>query len=44
MQDFLGALLDRIEETGANFSSRAYGIVGDEVVPLLTIMFIAYVA
>ncbi|MGH0348176.1 type IV secretion system protein [Sinorhizobium meliloti] len=43
MRDFLGDLLDRIEQTGANFSSRAYGIVGDEIVPLLTIMFIAYV-
>ncbi|KSV73636.1 conjugal transfer protein TrbL [Sinorhizobium sp. Sb3] len=43
MNDFLGALLDRIEQTGANFSARAYGIVGDEIVPLLTIMFIAYV-
>ncbi|MDW9782469.1 conjugal transfer protein TrbL [Sinorhizobium meliloti] len=43
MHDFLGELLDRIEQTGANFSSRAYGIVGDEIVPLLTIMFIAYV-
>jgi len=44
MHDFLGDLLDRIEQTGANFSSRAYGIIGDEIVPLLTIMFIAYVA
>ncbi|PLU11851.1 conjugal transfer protein TrbL, partial [Sinorhizobium medicae] len=43
MHDFLGDLLDRIEQTGANFSSRAYGIVGDQIVPLLTIMFIAYV-
>ncbi|MDX0060724.1 conjugal transfer protein TrbL [Sinorhizobium meliloti] len=43
MHDFLGELLDRIEQTGANFSSSAYGIVGDEIVPLLTIMFIAYV-
>ncbi|RVE87086.1 type IV secretion system protein [Sinorhizobium meliloti] len=43
MHDFLGDLLDRIEQTGANFSSRAYGIVGDEIVPLLTIMVIAYV-
>ncbi|MDX0482212.1 conjugal transfer protein TrbL [Sinorhizobium medicae] len=43
MHDFLGDLLDRIEQTGANFSSRAYGIVGNEIVPLLTMMFIAYV-
>ncbi|MDW9912264.1 conjugal transfer protein TrbL [Sinorhizobium meliloti] len=44
MHDFLGDLLDRIEQTGANFSARTYGIVGEEIVPLLTIMFIAYVA
>ncbi|MDW9713583.1 MULTISPECIES: TrbL/VirB6 family protein [Sinorhizobium] len=43
MHDFLGDLLDRIEQTGADFSEQAYGIVGDEIVPLLTIMFIAYV-
>ncbi|WP_114217130.1 type IV secretion system protein [Ochrobactrum sp. 3-3] len=44
MNDFLGDLLDRIEDTGANFSERAYGIVGDEIVPLLNVMFLAYVA
>ena len=44
MDDFLGDLLDRIEDTGANFSERAYGIVGDEIVPLLNVMFLAYVA
>ncbi|RVJ49445.1 type IV secretion system protein [Sinorhizobium meliloti] len=43
MHDFLGDLLDRIEQTGADFSEQAYGIVGDEIVPLLNIMFIAYV-
>lgn len=43
MQDFLGELLDRIEGTGANFSERAYGIVGGEIVPLLNVMFLAYV-
>ncbi|RMI14885.1 type IV secretion system protein [Sinorhizobium meliloti] len=43
MHDFLGDLLGRIEQTGADFSEQAYGIVGDEIVPLLTIMFIAYV-
>lgn len=43
MHDFLGDLLDRIEQTGADFSEQAYGIAGDEIVPLLTIMFIAYV-
>ena len=43
MHDFLGDLLDRIEQTGADFSEQAYGIFGNEIVPLLTIMFIAYV-
>ncbi|RUV67423.1 conjugal transfer protein TrbL, partial [Mesorhizobium sp. M1A.F.Ca.IN.020.30.1.1] len=43
MQDFLGDLLDRIEQSGANFSERAYGIVGGEIVPLLNVMFLAYV-
>ncbi|MER9651065.1 type IV secretion system protein [Mesorhizobium sp. M0199] len=43
MQDFLGELLDRIEQTGANFSERAYEIVGGEIVPLLKVMFLAYV-
>lgn len=43
MHDFLGELLDRIEGTGANFSKRAYEIVGGEIVPLLNVMFIAYV-
>ncbi|MER9629643.1 type IV secretion system protein [Mesorhizobium sp. M0296] len=44
MQDFLGDLLDRIEQSGANFSERAYGIVSGEIMPLLNIMFLAYVA
>ncbi|RWP89213.1 MAG: conjugal transfer protein TrbL, partial [Mesorhizobium sp.] len=39
MQDFLGELLDRIEQTGANFSERAFEIVGGEIVPLLNVMF-----
>jgi type IV secretion system protein VirB6 len=43
MQDFLGELLDRIEQSGANFSEKAYGIVGGEIVPLLNVMFLAYV-
>lgn len=43
MQDFLGDLLDRIEQSGANFSERAYGIVGGEIVPLFNVMFLAYV-
>jgi type IV secretion system protein VirB6 len=44
MNDFLGDLLDRIEETGKLFSSKAYGILGNEIMPLLYVMFLAYVA
>lgn len=44
MHDFLGDLLARVEKTGANFTEEAFGIVGDEVVPFLTILFIAYVS
>ena len=44
MEDFLGKLLDRIEETGTNFSERAYQIVGDQVSPLLKVMLVAFVA
>lgn len=44
MEDFLGELLDRIEASGANFSQNAYGVVGAEVMPLLEIMAVVYVA
>lgn len=44
MEDFLGDLLDRIEDTGRTFSERAYGIVGSEITPLLNVLFLAYVA
>ncbi|TIW19235.1 MAG: type IV secretion system protein, partial [Mesorhizobium sp.] len=44
MEDFLGNLLDRIEDTGRTFSERAYGIVGSEIAPLLNVLFLAYVA
>jgi type IV secretion system protein VirB6 len=44
MQDFLGDLLDRIENSGTSFSEQAYTIVGNELMPLLRIMFIVYVA
>ncbi|EPE97077.1 type IV secretion system protein [Rhizobium grahamii] len=44
MQDFLGDLLQRIEETGSSFSAQAYTVVGDELMPLLRVMFMAYVA
>lgn len=43
MHDLLGDLLLRVEETGQNFSEQAYGIVGRDVVPLMTALFIAYV-
>lgn len=43
MEDFLGELLDRIEKTGANFSEQAFGILSNEIAPLLTVLFIAYV-
>ena len=42
--NFLGGLLEALEDTGRNFSQRAYEVVGDEIMPLLTIMLIAYVA
>jgi len=44
MHDFLGDLLDRLEQAGANFSERAYNVISGEIMPLLTVMFIAYVA
>lgn len=44
MQDFLGDLLQRIEDSGASFSERAYTIVGNEIMPLLQVMFVVYVA
>lgn len=44
MQDFLGDLLDRIENSGTSFSEKAYTIVGGEIMPLLKVMLIVYVA
>jgi type IV secretion system protein VirB6 len=44
MEDFLGDLLNRIEDSGSSFSERAYTVVGNELMPLLRIMFIVYVA
>lgn len=44
MEDFLGDLLQRIETSGSSFSEQAYTVVGNELVPLLRIMFIVYVA
>lgn len=42
--NFLGRLLEALTAAGQNFSQRAYTIVGNEIMPLLTIMLIAYVA
>jgi len=44
MQDFLGDLLQRIEDSGSSFSQQAYTVVGNELMPLLRIMLIVYVA
>ncbi|MGZ2488299.1 type IV secretion system protein VirB6 [Rhizobium pisi] len=44
MQDFLGDLLDRIENSGTSFSEKAYTIVGNEIMPLLQTLFVVYVA
>lgn len=43
MEDFLGNLLERIENSGTSFSERAYGVVGSEIMPLLNILFVLYV-
>lgn len=43
MQDFLGDLLNRIENSGASFSEQAYTIVGNEILPLLRLMLVVYV-
>ncbi|NTF10658.1 type IV secretion system protein [Agrobacterium rubi] len=44
MEDFLGDLLQRIEDSGTSFSEQAYNVVGQEIMPLLQIMLVAYVA
>jgi type IV secretion system protein VirB6 len=44
MNDFLGDLLRRIEDSGSSFSEQAYTAVGAEIMPLLRVMFILYVA
>ena len=43
MEDFLGKLLERIENSGTNFSERAYGVVGSEIMPLLNVLFVLYI-
>lgn len=44
MEDFLGDLLQRIEDSGSSFSEQAYTVVGTELMPLLRIMLVVYVA
>jgi type IV secretion system protein VirB6 len=44
MEDFLGDLLQRIEDSGTSFSEQAYTVVGQEILPLLQLMLVAYVA
>lgn len=44
MEDFLGDLLQRIEDSGTTFSEQAYTVVGQEIMPLLQVMLVAYVA
>jgi len=44
MEDFLGDLLKRIEDSGTTFSEKAYGVVSQEIMPLLQIMLVVYVA
>ncbi|KAA0693747.1 conjugal transfer protein TrbL [Neorhizobium sp. P12A] len=44
MEDFLGDLLRRIDDSGTNFSQQAYTAVGSEIMPLLKVMLVAYVA
>ncbi len=43
MEDFLGDLLQRIEDSGTSFSEQAYTVVGQEIMPLLQLLLIAYV-
>ncbi len=42
--DFIGQMLDRIDTAGTNFSEQAYGIVATEIMPLLKLIAVAYVA
>jgi type IV secretion system protein VirB6 len=44
MEDFLGDLLQRIEDSGSSFSEQAYTVVGQEIMPLLQVMLVIYVA
>ncbi len=43
MDDFIGELLDRIDASGENFSQRAYEALGQDIEPLLRVLFIVAV-
>lgn len=43
MSNFLGNILDRIENTGSAFSENAYGVVASDIAPLLKVAFVCYV-
>lgn len=40
MDDFIGELLERIDASGENFSQRAYEALGQDIEPLLRVLFI----
>jgi type IV secretion system protein VirB6 len=42
--DFIGQMLDRIDNAGTSFSEQAYGIVGTEIAPLLKVMAVVFVS
>lgn len=43
MTDFLGELLDRIDNAGSSFSENAYAAMSADVLPLFRLMFILFV-
>ncbi|WP_011578639.1 MULTISPECIES: type IV secretion system protein [Chelativorans] len=40
MDDFIGELLDRIDASGQNFSQRAFEALGQDIEPLLRLLFV----
>lgn len=40
MDDFVGELLDRIDASGQNFSQRAFEALGQDIEPLLRLLFV----
>lgn len=43
MDDFIGELLQRIDASGADFSQRAFEVLGRDIAPLLRLLFILVV-